>query len=654
MPTVIDSLVITLGLDASKFNEEQRKATDQLRKFEEAANKHVKPVNKGMEDLVATFKEMQGRLLAIGALIATGLGFNRLVQDITKTTTEVGYLSKALGMAAQDLSAWENAGKTVGASTGEMAQNLKAINSEIQEFHATGSSKLQAFMGQVGIKPMQPNDTPDAVAKRLSEWYQGQSNKAFASHLLQSRGGLSQGMINFLALGPEEIQKRLDQAKRFAPTNEEIEKFKKLQEAFANLMTVVDRLATQALVPFIERLTKILNLITDWLGKFSESKDTVPNAAGRALGGVMPELTPNAQKPSLMQRGWNWMLGRPGGFSGPSGNGEGAGAAPSTGGAGGGGGVQDRFGNWQQGPGGGTMPAAPGTSPEGARPTAPGAVGQGSEFLRQQRQGFTDQLNDPGVRQRVAGMGVLEGTPQHSIESLANRFGYVNSQRAQQGLPPLTVDQMLRSGFYGPINRGGLPGAVNQLQRNPALADRMERAIQGVTGGSNLTRGYTDQGMPTDPNGSLRSQATARDHIRIGGNEFTDWAGGPGGRGAARAYRDRLQSGVANEQQQPAAANSNEPGPNRRIIIDGGSTEPQNGAQRTFENWRNLGLGAGGAVGRGGVGPQSYDNSNTSTTNIHSMNVTVPPGADASAYADGIQRRLGDYNNVQNANTGLV
>jgi hypothetical protein len=47
------------------------------------------------------------------------------------------------------------------------------------------------------------------------------------------------------------------------------------------------------------------------------------------------------------------------------------------------------------------------------------------------------------------------------------------------------------------------------------------------------------------------------------------------------------------------------------------------------------------------------NNSNT-TTNIASMNVSVPPGADPSAYADGISRRLADYDNIQNANTGLV
>lgn len=656
MPTVIDSLVITLGLDATKFDEGQKAAVDHLRKLQEASDRHVKPVNKGMSDLVETFKLMQGQLLAIGALVATGLGFNRLVQDVTKLNTELGFTAKSLGMTAQQLSAWEQVGRTVGATSGEMSQNLAGINAQLQEFHATGNSQLAALMGRdkasggLGIKPMQPGDTPESIALRLSKWYQEQPDKAFASHLLRTRGGLTQGGINALSLGPEELQKRLDKAKRLAPTDEEIGQFTKLTQAFGELLNVLDRLTTKALLPFVNALTKILNMLTDWLTKWAESNQTPAEAAGSGLARMgLPELKPNSKMPSLAQRSWNWLLGRPGGFSGPSGSGADNDNAPSNFGG--------RFGNWQGGQGAGQggispAPTGPGTSPEG------GGAGS-SAFLRQQRQGFADQLSDPGVRQRVAGMAQLEGSPQHTIESLANRFNYVNGQRAAQGLPPLSVDQMLNSGFYGPINRGQLPGAVAELRNNPQRAARMENAIQGVLNGSNLVRGYTDQGLPTDPNGSMRSAETARDHITRGGNEFTDWAGGPGGRAAARAYRERVQAGVAAEAAANAAAanpSGDAPSARPRVIIptDGGfGSGAQTGNQRSFENWQSLGLGARGAITRGGD-QSSIDNSQTSSTHVENLHVTAPPGGDPGATADGIMRRLSDYNNVEHANTGMV
>src|SRR5574337_605051 len=120
MPTIVDSLILELGIDATKFNEGQKKAVESLRNLQEGADKSLKPVQKSFDDLGHTFSLIQGRLLAIGALIATGLGFNRLVQDITKANAELGNLSRTLGMTAKDIDAWEKVGRTVNAAPGEM------------------------------------------------------------------------------------------------------------------------------------------------------------------------------------------------------------------------------------------------------------------------------------------------------------------------------------------------------------------------------------------------------------------------------------------------------------------------------------------------------------------------------------------------------
>jgi len=128
---------------------------------------------------------------------------------------------------------------------------------------------------------------------------------------------------------------------------------------------------------------------------------------------------------------------------------------------------------------------------------------------------------------------------------------------------------------------------------------------------------------------------------------FTDWNGGPGGASAAAAYRERLQQGVREEQERAKAWS----GPRLRV------TPESRGLPDTpsFNDlWNNrIGIGAKTSMLRGGNTMSNTNNSNT-TTNIASMNVSVPPGADPSAYADGIARRLADYDNIQNANTGLV
>lgn len=615
MPTVIDALVVTLGLDAKQFNEEQKKAVRYLSELEESTRKHGGGATRQVNEMVGAFKELQGRLLAIGAIIAAGLGFNRLTQDVTKAANELGLLSKQLNMTVQDLDAWEKVGRTVGLAAGEMTQGLASVNAQLQEFHATGTSQLQALMGRdkasggLGIKPMQPNDTAASVMMRLSEWYANQPDKAFASHLLQTRGGLSRGAIGALALGPEELQKRLDQAKRIAPTDEEIAKFKALTKAFGDMLNVIERLTQLALKPFIETMTKILNMLTEWLTKWATANQSPPQAAGEALGKMgMKELTPGAgKKPGLFQRGWDWMMGRSGG--------EGGSSAPGS--------FEDR---WRGLGGGGSSGSGSSVAPGAASPggAASSAIPNGT--LLEQRQRFAQELEaNPELKDKVLRIMANEqgrnpeGT-QAIAESMMNRALVRGTNLEKQARWAQS-----EGGYYdqGNMGRGAL--------ENPAQRAILERSLKNALGGSNIADYASDNASSW-----LAEKHKGNGNFRYikGFNGESFFAPGRAEPGRAKAW-DSWHKNVTESEAARSAARG---------------TPGLTGAGRTFDNWRSLGFGRGAAL-RGG---DTTNNNNSSTTTIGNMHVTVPPGADPSAYADGISRRLGDYNNVANANTGLV
>ncbi|MFZ3350186.1 MAG: hypothetical protein WA268_04880, partial [Xanthobacteraceae bacterium] len=165
-----------------------------------------------------------------------------------------------------------------------------------------------------------------------------------------------------------------------------------------------------------------------------------------------------------------------------------------------------------------------GASPYSAGVAAPGAS---NAYISAARSRFAAELSDPNKRLQFGAMLLSEGSPQPTAESAMNRSLY--SHR--------TLTQMLHSGFYGPINRGQLPAFERRLQHNPRLMARMNAAIDRALGGSDMIHGATDQGMPSDPNGRWPGG-----RVRIGGNVFNDWGGGPGGhRGAAR-WREQFES----------------------------------------------------------------------------------------------------------------
>lgn len=166
-------------------------------------------------------------------------------------------------------------------------------------------------------------------------------------------------------------------------------------------------------------------------------------------------------------------------------------------------------------------------------------------YIAQQRAQFAKDLADPATRDQVCAMMITEDVvnPVPCLESLFNRVLYCNSRGWRQ-----TILTMIHSGFYGPYNRGAYPRIIRQLHASPSLRARMDAAIAMVMAGSDLIHGFTDQGLPTDPNGHRQPQ------MRLGGNIFNDWGGGPGGHDGAEAWRQAFEAAAAKAAPQSVAS----------------------------------------------------------------------------------------------------
>jgi TP901 family phage tail tape measure protein len=179
----------------------------------------------------------------------------------------------------------------------------------------------------------------------------------------------------------------------------------------------------------------------------------------------------------------------------------------------------------------------------------------GNAFLQARRGKFAEELqNDPNLRLHLAAMQMTEGASRGgTIESLMNRSDMQGkSMRSMLGY---SADGRINpKSFYGPIRRGELGPAIEQLKRDPKLFAKYDAYTQRALAGSHVIGGYTDQGLPTDPNGSARTGIPGlrlRDPKtgKIDGNEFTDWAGA--GRQKAINFRKFLENGIAGSGDSP-------------------------------------------------------------------------------------------------------
>ncbi|HEE4306290.1 lytic transglycosylase domain-containing protein [Klebsiella pneumoniae] len=135
--TVIDALLVTLGLDTSDFRKGQKDVSDDLKKQREDAKKTAKEMAEQGKKAAAFFGSIKTELLALTGVTVTAGGLMSLVKNTTSSLMDLSVQAKALGMTAKELDGVGKAAEAAGSS-------VEKINAALQGFQ---SAKEQAKSG---------------------------------------------------------------------------------------------------------------------------------------------------------------------------------------------------------------------------------------------------------------------------------------------------------------------------------------------------------------------------------------------------------------------------------------------------------------------------------------------------------------------------
>jgi hypothetical protein len=132
MATVIDSLVVELGLDASKFTLQQREAFETAKRLEAQQLKAAKNVEYGLGKTTDSFRDLRNVALTTFAAVTGSRGIAEFAVNAVHAGAAVGRLSRNLNIPTSIISRWQDLATIFGGSAEGMASSFTVMTDAIQ------------------------------------------------------------------------------------------------------------------------------------------------------------------------------------------------------------------------------------------------------------------------------------------------------------------------------------------------------------------------------------------------------------------------------------------------------------------------------------------------------------------------------------------
>lgn len=317
MATVIDSLIVKLGLDSSGFKKGQTEVKKGLDDTRKNADQTAKDMEAAGKRAASFFGSIRTELLALVGVTLSAQGIKTFITNMTSDLMRLGIESRALDISAKSLDGWERAAAAAGSTAERMAGTLGNFQKTLTNIRTGGGQDdplfgaLASFAGATGANFDYQNDNAEKIMRKIA------SNWGKLSKDAQRRFGGMFGFDNATQQGLANGSLVQD-ADRFAKisraTDEATKKaleFNRRLEQMKQNFAAASQVLYEALIPYIEKLIPLIERFGIWISThgpeiskfFSDTADEI-NKVVDAVGGLE-----NALKLLLVFVGGKWLLG---------------------------------------------------------------------------------------------------------------------------------------------------------------------------------------------------------------------------------------------------------------------------------------------------------------------------------------------------------
>jgi hypothetical protein len=269
MATVVDALVVTLGLDLAAFKRgkaDATKATKTLTAEEKSAAKEVEAANKRAAD---SFQKVRNEVLALVAIFTAGMGIKNFTESTINSAASLGFMAKNLDMSTRELSAWQRAAERAGGSAEGITSALQASQQEVAKFKLGQVSDSQQWFLRFGgsVKDLKDGNSYLLARSRIvANLFKTDPGRA---RLVAQQMGIGDGEFNLIKQGPQAILALVAaQEKNSAITEKQAAQALKLKNEwldFSDRLKYVGTTILLELMPVFEKWLQKLQAMADWV-----------------------------------------------------------------------------------------------------------------------------------------------------------------------------------------------------------------------------------------------------------------------------------------------------------------------------------------------------------------------------------------------------
>lgn len=290
MPTVIDSLIVTLGLDPKNFNDQQKKTSETWLKTVAGFQKGGKQVEESSKRAAETVNLITRRVLELFAVITGGQALTAFAGQLVTVDAALGRFASSLGETPQRVSEWENAAERFGGSAEATAGTLERVNKQLYDLNKNGQalpdefSKLQAWTGM----KIDPNHGLDKYLSDVSAALQKLHGRDPSSaHIVAQALGIDPATEQVMYKMGSGIDAYLNKLKNTTPSDAAIAAAQKLQDSWAALTQQATALGNTILEHVGPPIADVIDKMTKWIDK---NQDWINTKIGDAFKAVVDYL----------------------------------------------------------------------------------------------------------------------------------------------------------------------------------------------------------------------------------------------------------------------------------------------------------------------------------------------------------------------------